>query len=187
MSYQIEIKDASREGLGGHMPKGHVNETIHTPRLQKEPLGESPLVTREAIGCAEAACDLPLHAHEEALRKCRRDVRVKRMLSLIRETSRAESLIGRHIAQSVPYSLKTSPSSLHNRWYAIHRKAAEFAIAKALRVSSQHDLKQIEGMTRFVKDQLGWYVWFCRLSSWMFPAHYKNSHLLNSQRQHKGN
>ena len=73
-----------------------------------------------------------------------------------------------HIYRSVPTHIEASPSILSRSWFAIHYKAAEFALDQADQAARRLGLKHVADTADFVARHCGWYLSFCTISSFLF-------------------
>ncbi len=93
-------------------------------------------------------------------------------------TSFAQQKIAHHIAKSLPRCPKTNRTNLKSPLFLIHYRVSLLALEQAHQAVRQSAMTQISDINGFLKDCCNWYMWFCRLTSWIFPKAYKNSSIL---------
>lgn len=171
-----------REYQDGQTPTGQQDDKIHKQKLL-------PLLTNVGQGlssasrCALADVDSRYERAKAQKRRMRGEKAAAQWKACQTKSSDVERYLTRHIGLSVPCSLKTNHSMIRRTWFLIHYKVALFALRQVLQAVDRLGLTQIEDRTYFVQDRCGWYVYFCRLGSWLFPAEYKNCNVLAYKKQ----
>lgn len=166
-----------REYQDGQTPMSHMDARLHKHQSSSSPANVDQGLS-SASHCALADADSRLERVQAQRRHIRGEKAAARWKAYQTKSSAVERRLNRHIALSVPCSLKTSHSMIRRTWFLIHYKVALFALRQALQAAGRLGLSQIEDSAGFVRGQCAWYVYFCRLGSWLFPAEYKNCHIL---------